>query len=173
MKKQRVLLAVVAFALGSGSLWSLRADDAKKADDDDKVTDIGKAIAPVPLTFRAKDKKKVYRGSYIVNAQGGCNDCHTPSYFFGKPDMARFLGGSEVGFELPGLGVFYGPNLTPDKATGLGDWTDAEIKAAITQGKRKDGTPLKGPMGYQYYANMTDADLDAVIAYVRALPAKE
>jgi hypothetical protein len=45
----------------------------------------------------------------------GCNDCHTPGYFFGKPDMARFLGGSEVGFEIPGLGVFHGPNLTPDK----------------------------------------------------------
>ena len=40
---------------------------------------------------------------------GGCNDCHTPGYFFGQPDMTRFLGGSEVGFEMPGLGVFHGP----------------------------------------------------------------
>ena len=54
-----------------------------------------------------------------------------------------------------------------------GPWTDAEIKTAITQGKRKDGTALKGPMGYAYYAKMTDADLDAVIAYVRTLPPKE
>ena len=52
--------------------------------------------------------------------------------------MARFLGGSEVGFEIPGVGVFHGPNLTPDKATGLGDWTDAQIVAAIQKGQRPD-----------------------------------
>jgi hypothetical protein len=63
----------------------------------------------------------VERGQYLVNF-GGCFDCHTPGYFFGKPDMARYLGGSDVGFEIPGLGVFVGPNLTPDKETGLGTW---------------------------------------------------
>jgi hypothetical protein len=62
-------------------------------------------------------------------------------------------------------------NITSSKTAGLGSWTDAEIKTAITHGKDKDGTPLKGPMGYQYYAKMTDADLDAVIAFVRTLPA--
>src|SRR5262245_42293642 len=58
----------------------------------------------------------VARGKYLVTF-GGCNDCHTPGYFFGKPDMGRQLGGSEVGFEIPGLGVFHGPNLTPDRET--------------------------------------------------------
>ena len=62
----------------------------------------------------------VARGKYLVGF-GGCNDCHTPGYFFGKPEMARYLGGSEVGFEIPGLGVFHGPNLTPDPETGLGN----------------------------------------------------
>src|SRR5947207_10372138 len=74
-------------------------------------------IAVLPLsTAIAADPATVARGKYLVTI-AGCNDCHTPGYFLGKPDMARFLGGSEVGFELPGLGVFYGPNLTPDKAT--------------------------------------------------------
>ena len=59
---------------------------------------------------------QIERGKYLVTL-GGCNDCHTPDYFFGKPDMARFLGGSDVGFEMPGLGTFVGPNLTPDTAT--------------------------------------------------------
>jgi hypothetical protein len=40
---------------------------------------------------------------------GGCNDCHTPGYFLGKPDMSRYLSGSEIGFEMPGTGVFVGP----------------------------------------------------------------
>ena len=78
------------------------------------------------------------------------------------------------GRDFPGpWGVSKSRNITSHKTAGLGDWTDAEIKTAITQGKRKDGTPLKGPMGFEYYAKMTDADLDAVIAYVRTLPAKE
>ena len=46
---------------------------------------------------------QVARGEYLVRF-GGCNDCHTPGYFLGKPDPARFLGGSDVGFDLPGHG---------------------------------------------------------------------
>ncbi len=64
-------------------------------------------------------------------------------------------------------------NITSSKAAGIGGWSDAEIKEAIIHGKRKDGSQLKGPMGIQYYVNMTDADLDAVIAYVRTVPAKD
>jgi hypothetical protein len=64
-------------------------------------------------------------------------------------------------------------NITSSKAAGIGSWTDAEIKRAITQGKHKDGSPLKPPMGYEYYAKMKDADLDAVIAYIRTLPPRE
>ena len=56
----------------------------------------------------AADREQILRGKYLVTL-GLCTDCHTPGYFFGKPDMARFLGGSEVGFEIPGLGVFTGP----------------------------------------------------------------
>jgi mono/diheme cytochrome c family protein len=79
----------------------------------------------LPMTpAGAADPAAIARGKYLV-AIAGCNDCHTPGYFRGKPDMARFLAGSDVGFEMPGLGVFHGPNLTPDKATGLGYWTDA------------------------------------------------
>ena len=50
-------------------------------------------------------------------------------------------------------------------------WCDAEIKRAITQGMHKDGTKLKPPMGFGYYAKMTDGDIDAVVAFVRTLPA--
>jgi len=60
---------------------------------------------------------RVARGEYLVRF-GGCNDCHTPGYFLGKPDLSRFLGGSDVGFDLPGIGAFLGPNLTPDTKPG-------------------------------------------------------
>ena len=62
---------------------------------------------------------RVARGEYLVEV-GGCNDCHTPGTFLGHPDLTRYLGGSDVGFAIPGLGVFVAPNLTPDKETGLG-----------------------------------------------------
>ena len=88
----------------------------------------------VPMTpAGAADPAAIARGKYLV-AIASCNDCHTPGYFLGKPDMARFLGGSEVGFEMPGLGVFHGPNLTPDKATGLGNWTDAADRRGDPEG---------------------------------------
>jgi mono/diheme cytochrome c family protein len=114
---------------------------------------------------------KLKRGFYLATI-GHCMECHTPFAPPGGPDFANSLG--KGGREFPGpWGVSKSRNITPHKTAGIGDWTDAEIKTAITQGKRKDGTPLKGPMGYQYYAKMTDADLDAVIAYLRTLPPKE
>src|SRR6185503_11462563 len=86
-------------------------------------------------------RAEIARGKYLVQF-GGCNDCHTPGYFFGKPDMARAFAGSEVGFEIPGLGVFHGPNLTPDKETGLGNWSKAQIVDALQKGTRPDGRQL-------------------------------
>jgi mono/diheme cytochrome c family protein len=108
------------------------------------------------------------RGKYLVTIMS-CNDCHTPGYFFGKPDMTRFLGGSDVGFEIPGLGVFHGPNLTPDKDTGLGGWTDAQIATALTTGKRPDGRELAPIMPYRAFANLTKVDVDAIVAFLRTL----
>ena len=114
---------------------------------------------------------KLKRGFYLATI-GHCMECHTPFAPPGGPDFANSLG--KGGREFPGpWGVSKSRNITSHKTAGIGDWTDAEIKTAITQGKRKDGTPLKGPMGYQYYAKMTDADLDAVVAYLRTLPPKE
>jgi len=115
------------------------------------------------------DDATVARGKYLVTL-GGCQDCHTPGHFFGKPDAARVLGGSEVGFEIPGLGVFYGPNLTPDKATGLGGWTDAQIIAAFRTGVRPDGRALAPIMPWRALAVLTDQDAAAIVAFLRSLP---
>ena len=114
---------------------------------------------------------KLKRGFYLVTI-GHCLECHTPFAASGTPDLKNSLG--KGGREFPGpWGVSKSRNITSHKEKGIGAWTDAEIKTAIAQGKSRDGSPLKGPMGYEYYAKMTDADLDAVIAYVRTLPPKE
>ena len=111
----------------------------------------------------------VERGKYLVTI-GGCGDCHTPGYFLGKPDLSRQLGGSEVGFEVPDHGVFYGPNLTMDKETGLGGWTDAQIAAALTTGVRPDGRKLVSIMPWRNYAALTKPDVGAIIGYLKSLP---
>jgi mono/diheme cytochrome c family protein len=109
------------------------------------------------------------RGKYLLSIIP-CTDCHTPGTFLGKPDMSRYLGGSEVGFEVPGLGVFYGPNLTPDKDTGLGTWTKEQIATSIRTGKRPDGRILAPPMPVATFKNLTQADALAIAAYLKTLP---
>jgi mono/diheme cytochrome c family protein len=126
-------------------------------------------LAAAPLGGANAADPAVERGKYLVTI-AGCNDCHTPGYFLGKPDMSRQFGGSEVGFELPGLGVFYGPNLTGDKDTGLGRWTDRQIATALTAGLRPDGRMLAPIMPWQAFAKLTKPDVSAIVAYLRSLP---
>ncbi|MBV8509284.1 MAG: c-type cytochrome [Xanthobacteraceae bacterium] len=109
------------------------------------------------------------RGKYLVSI-AGCNDCHTPGYFFGKPDMNRYLGGSEVGFEIPGLGVFHGPNLTPDPDTGLGNWSVGQIVTVLQTGKRPDGRELAPIMPWRAFANLTKDDAAAIAVFLKSLP---
>lgn len=111
----------------------------------------------------------VERGKYLV-AIIGCGDCHTPGFFFGKPDISKYLAGSDVGFAMPGLGVFVPPNLTPDKDTGLGKWTTDEIVAAITKGERPDGRILAPIMPWKDLAHLTKTDALAIAAYLKSLP---
>ena len=121
------------------------------------------------LSAPAMAETPIERGKYLVTI-GGCSDCHTPGTFLGKPDMARFLGGSDVGFAIPGLGVFPGRNLTPDKETGLGGWTDEQIVTAITSGLRPDGRALAPIMPWQALSQLTAEDKQAIVAYLRSIP---
>ena len=113
---------------------------------------------------------KVKRGLYLATI-GHCMECHTPGAR-GANDYQNALG--KGGRDFPGpWGVSKSRNITSHKEKGLGGWTDAEIKRAITQGVSRDGSRLKPPMGYGYYAKMTEGDLDALVAYLRTVPPKE
>jgi mono/diheme cytochrome c family protein len=120
-------------------------------------------------TNTATAEAPVERGRYLVTIMG-CTDCHTPGYLLGMPDTMRFLGGSQVGFEMPGLGVFHGPNLTPDPETGLGNWSEQQIVTAITTGMRPDGRMLAPIMPWMNYANLMPDDAMAIAAYLKTLP---
>ena len=116
---------------------------------------------------------KVAYGGYIVNALAHCFECHTTAGPNGAPDFANAMGAG--GFEIqlaPGM-VVRTANITPDPETGIGQWTDDEIKKAIVEGIGKDGTKLAPPMPYPFFKNMTAEDLDAVVAYIRTIPPKK
>lgn len=115
------------------------------------------------------ENSEAARGKYLVQL-GGCNDCHTAGYLLGKVDTSRYLGGSDVGLEVPGLGVFVAPNLTPDKDTGLGNWTKQEIVTAIRTGVRPDGRVLAPIMPWRGLAALTNADADAIADFLESLP---
>jgi len=114
------------------------------------------------------DDAQIARGKYLAQF-GGCNDCHTPGYFFGKPDAERYLGGSDVGFEIPGLGVFVAPNLTPDKETGLGKWTTEQIVTALQTGQTPEGRTLAPIMPWPAFAKLTKDDATAIAVFLQSL----
>jgi len=130
----------------------------------------GTALLAASLSSaNAADQKQIARGKYLVTI-GGCNDCHTPGAMTGGPDFQQTLGGSNVGFAIPGLGVFVGRNLTPDPETGLGKWTTQQIITAFTTGKRPDGRMLAPIMPWEGLSHLTKSDAQAMAAYLKSLP---
>ena len=172
------------FLLGSGIVLSLASNPLIKADDrnrrdrdeDDQIGKIqqGFAIAPVPLNLRGKNRALVGLGSYIVNAQSACNDCHTNPAF--APGHDPYLGQTEqvnVANYLGG-GRPFGPtlvsrNITPD-AHGLpSGLTREQFITALRTGIDKDGEILQ-VMPWPVYGKMSDRDLSAIYEYLRSIP---
>ncbi|MCC7346047.1 MAG: c-type cytochrome [Variibacter sp.] len=110
----------------------------------------------------------VERGGYLVNGILTCGNCHTPRLPDGRFDMERQLSGGPQTWDEPTFTV-KGANITPDRETGIGAWSDADVKRALQHGLRPNGTPLAPLMPFNYYKVFLPADLDAVVAYVRSV----
>lgn len=126
------------------------------------------AAALTPFAGVAFADSELDRGAYLARIMD-CGGCHTPSGPDMAPDHSRELAGGAFGFGLPGLGVFYPPNLTPDMETGLGAWSEAEIIAAFRAGVRPDGRELAPIMPWRSYAAITDEDAQALARYLKSL----
>lgn len=138
----------------------------------------------------------VERGRYLV-AVLGCHDCHTPHHVTERgvePDMSRMLSGHPESLRMPPppelgegpwvwmgagtntafagpWGITFAPNLTPDKNTGLGIWTEDMFVRAIRLGLHwGQARPIQPPMPWKVYRNLTDEDLKSVWAYLRTIP---
>lgn len=106
-------------------------------------------------------------GAYMATAITHCMECHTP---MGPQGPMLDTGLGQGGFEFHGpWGVSVAANLTSGE-DGLAGYSDDEIKAMITEGRRPDGAAMLPPMPYGYLARMTPGDLDAIVLYLRALP---
>jgi mono/diheme cytochrome c family protein len=127
------------------------------------------ALALVFLAAAARAETPVERGQYLVTL-AGCNDCHTPGGLLGQPDEKRKLAGSDVGFGDPASGVWVGGNLTPDRETGLGAWSDEQIATAFTKGVLPDGGKLSPIMPWPALSHLTADDAQAIVAYLKSLP---
>jgi len=102
----------------------------------------------------------VQRGALVFALAGGCG-CHTTS--------AGPVGGGGNKLPTP-FGTFYAPNITPDRETGIGSWSDDEIVAAIRAGVTRHGAVEAPVMPYYEYAGMADSDVRDLVAYLRTLP---
>ena len=138
----------------------------------------GAEVAPVPLNMAGLNPALVRQGSYIVNAQGGCNDCHTvPSYaaggnpFEGQQEVVNapcYLAGGAA------FGPFVSRNITP-RANGLpAGRTLEQFKEIMHFGTDfrtpADGTPLLQVMPWPVYGKMSDRELEAIYEFLRAIP---
>lgn len=153
------------------------------------------AHTPASSPSTSTPNVSVARGEYLVTTSG-CHDCHTP-WVMGangpEPDMKRALTGHPADFVMPPApklppgpwiwmggatntafagpwGTSFAANLTPDKATGTGDWTAEQFIATLRTGRRLGkGRPVLPPMPAAVYAKMTDDDLRSIFAYLQSL----
>lgn len=177
------LTAVVALLAGAGQLAAGEQGN-------------GANPAAQPAAKAAGNAAAIARGKYIVTA-GGCNDCHTPwkqGANGPEPDMSAMLSGHPAAMKLPPppapsgpwimsatasstawagpWGISYTANLTPDAETGLGQWTEQQFIDTLRTGRRQGrGREILPPMPWPAFKNYSDADLKAIFAYLRSVPA--
>jgi hypothetical protein len=149
-------------------------DDSRESGERAKV-EIGYAIAPVALDTRRKNRALIGLGSYIVNAQSACSDCHThPNYapggdpYGGQPEVLNakeYLSGGRQ------FGPFTSANITPDASGRPAGLTFEQFQEVIRSGRDPDGSGrILQVMPWPTFGKMTDRDLQAIYEYLRAVP---
>lgn len=129
---------------------------------------LGPRVRPVTARRFEATPERLERGRYLATSVSGCIDCHTkpspsdPKVLDGKP------GSGQIFLEQDGMRVV-AANITPDKETGLGAWTDDEIARAIREGVDRNGRALFPIMPYSHFRSMSDEDVTSVVVYLRSL----
>src|SRR5580693_4182399 len=160
---RRILFSVVAIAAAAVAvaIWIIRGPGPMAFAGGQKVALADyKAADPTGVPASLAKASLVERGAYLARA-ADCMLCHTTQG--GK----EYAGG--LGFKLP-FGMLYSTNITPDKETGIGNYSDQDFLNAVHRGVRSDGARLYPAMSFTAYTYMTDADALAIKAYLFSLP---
>ena len=124
-----------------------------------------KTFDPSPTGIRSqRDSSTIARGKYLVTSAAHCYACHMPDSVLKKGDKERMIGGHE--FKTP-FATFYTPNITSDNETGIGKFTDEQLAQAIRYNVNHNN---KAMVGFMTYNGMNDADISAIISYLRTTP---
>lgn len=178
-----LVLALGLLTLTTATANIVRGDHDDDDDDGDPRVAQGFAIAPVPLDLHGKNRELVGLGSYLVNATGGCNDCHTSPPFAdgGDPFLGQDKQINTAGYLAGGtaFGPFVSRNLTP-RANGLpANLTFGQFRTTIRTGADLKHRPPFVPseandllqvMPWPVYQDLTERDLRAIYEYLRAIP---
>jgi mono/diheme cytochrome c family protein len=126
---------------------------------------------PQPIATEDARGAQWNRGNYLVNAAAHCGECHTPRTLTGGLDRALWLAGSRDGPEGE-----LAPNITPDRATGIGAWSVADLAWYLEMGLKPDGDDTQGLMAEVIehgYSKLPGTDLRAIAVYLKSVPAIE
>lgn len=130
-----------------------------------KVMVIG-LLAIGAVGARAQRPTPLERGKYLMEGIVACGNCHFARGDKGQPLFEKGLSGGML-FDEPPFKA-YAANITRDADTGIGKWTDAQLAKAIREGVRPDKSLIGPPMPIEFYRHISDDDLAAIIAYLRA-----
>ena len=140
-----IILAVLIVGVSGFALWAHQP-----------------AIAPISPPAAANfSKADIQRGAFLA-AAGDCAECHT------VPGGAPYAGGYPLSTPF---GTIYGSNLTPDASTGIGSWSETAFARALRHGVRQDGALLYPAFPYNHFTLVSDADVQALYAYLMTRPA--
>ncbi len=155
-----IILLLVAIGVGSHIIGDINLNV-------EKMSELGEDAphypAYPPIDTKGKDTAAIKRGEYLAKA-GDCIACHTNTPEKGKP----FAGGLPMNTPF---GTIYSPNITPDKKTGIGNWTDAQFVKAMRQGISPQGHYYYPAFPYYYFSKVTLQDLKDIKTYLNSIPA--
>ena len=171
------LMLIACLAAATASLAEDPAHEDSRDSSEGSRIRIGYNISPVPVDVRGKNRALVGLGSYIVNAQSACNDCHThPSFapggdpYSGQPTVVnseQFMTGGRQ------FGPITASNITPDSYGRPAGLTFEQFKTTLRTGEDPDGSGrILQVMPWPIYNSMSDRDLRAVYEYLRSIPSR-
>ena len=170
----RTTASALLIVIATAGCATDRPEDLSERYEEVHAIKILEAPSPVAGSYSPQSRAKVERGKYLVELLG-CGSCHTNGALSGQPDVERPLAGSRTGIaytsplENDRPGVVYPSNITPEQATGIGDWSDAQVAAAIRFGIGRHGRRRIATMPWQGYAKLSDDDVQAIVSYLRSV----